>query len=227
VSRLRTFLWENSLSLVFGGLFLITLAGQALAGHADFNQRQLADGLATVGFWPYLTTSDFAVDVTENWQSEFLQFFLYTWGTVWLVQRGSPESKSLDQAGPMSDEQMRVGRHAGPDSPTWARTGGWRTAVFSRSLCLTMGTLFLLSWVAQSVTGWSAFDREQLAQQQDPVSWAAYLLEPDFWNRSLQNWQSELLAVGSFALLAAFLRQRGSAESKPVGAAHEETGVTA
>jgi hypothetical protein len=55
---------------------------------------------------------------------------------------------------------------------------------------------------------------------QDPVSWGDYLGAAEFWNRTLQNWQSELLAVGSFAVLAIFLRQRGSPESKRVGDEH-------
>ncbi|MEP7019581.1 MAG: DUF6766 family protein [Pseudonocardiales bacterium] len=46
----------------------------------------------------------------------------------------------------------------------------------------------------------------------------------DFWNRTLQNWQSEFLAVASMAVFAIYLRQRGSPESKLVGAPHEATG---
>lgn len=41
----------------------------------------------------------------------------------------------------------------------------------------------------------------------------------------MQNWQSELLAVASMAILSMYLRQRGSPESKPVGAARTATGV--
>jgi hypothetical protein len=88
-----------------------------------------------------------------------------------------------------------------------------------------MGALFLLSWLAQSVAGWSSYDEDQLRNLQQPVSWAQYLLQPDFWDRTLQNWQSELLAVGSMAVLAIFLRQRGSSQSKPVGSPHSATGV--
>jgi hypothetical protein len=89
-----------------------------------------------------------------------------------------------------------------------------------------MGALFLLTWAASSVAGWASFNSEQLAQRQDPVSWLGYLGEADFWNRSFQNWQSEMLAVGSMAIFAVYLRQRGSPESKPVGVAHADTGQT-
>ena len=162
----------------------------------------------------------------ENWQSEYLQFFLYVFATVWLVQRGSPESKEAGQIGIESDEDQLVGPHAEPDSPRWAAVGGWRTTAFSRSLGLLMGGLFLATWAASSVAGWAAFNSEQLSGHQDPVSWAGYLGEADFWNRSFQNWQSEMLAVGSMAIFAVYLRQRGSPESKPVGAAHADTGQT-
>jgi hypothetical protein len=223
---MRRFLRDNGLSVAFGLLFLAALVGQAIAGHADFNNRQALEGGRTVSFWHFLTTSDFAVDVAENWQSEYLQFFLYILATVWLVQRGSPESKPPDQIGYESDEKQRVGRHATEDSPKWVRAGGWRTAVFSRSLCLVMGGLFLLSWLAQSIAGLSAFNAEQLSQLADPVTWSQYVASADFWNRSLQNWQSEFLAIGSMVVLSVYLRQRGSPESKPVGTAHGVTEKT-
>jgi Domain of unknown function (DUF6766) len=221
----RRFLRDNSLPLVFGLLFLVALAGQAIAGHADFNSQQLTDGLPPISMARYLTSADFAVDVAENWQSEYLQFFLYIVLTVWLPHRGSPESKSLDKPGRESDQDQRVGLYTQPESPKWARAGGWRRFLLSNSLGLVMGLIFALSWLAQSVAGVSAFDERQLSQLQPPVTWAQYLIEPDFWDRTLQNWQSELLAVASMTILAVYLRQRGSPESKPVGAPHTSTGV--
>ena len=220
------FLKDNSLSLGFGALFLVTLVGQAFAGAADFNADRVTEGLEEITLLRYVTSSSFGVDVMENWQSEYLQFFLYIFGTVWLVQRGSAESKKPGEEGTETDKEQRIGRYATEDSPGWARSGGWRTTVFSRSLGLLMGVLFLLTWVASSIAGWAAFNNEQLAGLADPVSWGGYLAAADFWNRSFQNWQSEMLAVGSMAVFSVYLRQRGSPESKPVGVAHAETGQT-
>ncbi|MBJ7453249.1 MAG: hypothetical protein JHC71_14380 [Blastococcus sp.] len=220
------FLRNNGLSLVFGGLFLLTLAGQAVSGVAQVNAEQRSEGLEPLGLADYVTSSSFMVDVMENWQSEYLQFFLYVFATVWLVQKGSSESKEPGQEGMETDRDQRVGRRAGADSPAWARAGGWRTTLFSRSLGLVMGGLFLLTWAASAVTGWVAHNSDQLGQRQDPVTFVGYLGEADFWNRSFQNWQSEMLAVGSMAILAVYLRQRGSPESKPVGAPHADTGAT-
>src|SRR3954469_949234 len=135
---MRSFIRDNSLSLFFGLIFLGALVGQSFAGMALFNQQQLADSMATVSYLQYLTSSDFAVDVAENWQSEYLQFLLYIFATVWLVQRGSVESKEPGEEGTESDEEQKVGRHAEEDSPKWARTGDWRTALYSRSLGVLM-----------------------------------------------------------------------------------------
>ncbi|GAA1415101.1 hypothetical protein GCM10009639_69010 [Kitasatospora putterlickiae] len=225
MSRASRFLHDNSLTLVFGTAFLLTLVGQAASGLAEVNNQLVAADLQPVSVADYLTGSDFAVDVTENWQSEYLQFFLYIFGTVWLLQRGSPESKSLDQAGPESDRDQKVGRHATADSPGWARVGGLRRALYSRSLGAVMALFFVGSWFSQSVTGVSAFNAERLRGLQTPFSWSDYVFSVDFWNRTLQNWQSELLAVASMAILSVYLRQRGSPESKPVGSAHTSTGV--
>lgn len=220
---MKRFLRDNGLSLFFAAIFLLALFGQAVSGLARYNQDQLSSGADPVSFWAYVTSSSFAVDVAENWQSEYLQFFLMIVVTVWLVQRGSTESKKLDETGTESDEQQKVGRHARPDSPTWARLGGWRTAVYSRSLAAVMGLFFLGSLLAQSIAGRAAYNAEQLGQLADPVSWVGYATSADFWNRTLQNWQSEFLAVCSAVLFSIYLRQRGSPESKPVGAAHEAT----
>jgi hypothetical protein len=221
----KRFLKENSLGLTFGVLFLIALVGQAFAGHAQFNQEQVTEGLEPISLGRYVTSASFGVDVSENWQSEYLQFFLYIFLTVWLLQKGSPESKPLTQPGRESDEDQKVGEHAGPESPRWARQPGFRREIYSNSLALVMGGIFLASWTAQSIAGAAAFNEQQLSQLQDTVSWGGYLIQPDFWNRTLQNWQSELLAVASMAVLSIYLRQRGSPESKPVGSAHHTTGV--
>jgi uncharacterized protein DUF6766 len=223
VNRATRYLYHNGLSLGFGLLLLLALIGQALTGQADLNDRVVSAGGTPISLGDYLTSSDFAVDVAENWQSEFLQFFLYILLTVWLIQLGSPESKHPDEVGLESDEQQLLGRHTRRDSPAWAKAGGWRTALFSWSLGLAMGIFFILSWLAQSIAGHSAYNSEQLGQLQDPVSYLGYVTSADFWNRTLQNWQSEFLAVGSMAVFSVYLRQRGSPESKPVGSPHATT----
>lgn len=88
-----------------------------------------------------------------------------------------------------------------------------------------MGTIFTLSWIAQWITGRVAYNEQLLGDLDDPLSLWQYLWSADFWNRTLQNWQSEFLAVGSMVVFSVYLRQRGSPESKPVGQPHHSTGV--
>jgi hypothetical protein len=219
----RRRLRDNGLSLFFGVIFLLALLGQAISGLALYNNDQLTNGADPVSFWQYVTSSSFAVDVAENWQSEYLQFFLMILATVWLVQRGSTESKKIGDAGRESEKDQKIGPYAQENSPGWAKAGGWRTGVYSNSLAAIMGLFFLGSLLAQSIAGRAAFNAEQLGSFSDPVSWPGYVSSADFWNRTLQNWQSEFLAVCSTVLFSIYLRQRGSPESKPVGAPYEAT----
>jgi hypothetical protein len=219
------FLKQNSLSIVFLLLFLAALAGQAVAGHADLNEEAIRHGDPQMSLSRYVVSSNFAVDVMENWQSEYLQFTLFILLTVWLLQRGSPESKELEKAGHESDEQQKVGAYAQQNSPLWAKVGGIRRTIYENSLLIVMGSIWLGTWFAQSVAGQVQYNSDRLDHHLDTVSWLSYLGKPDFWARTLQNWQSEFLAVGSMAILAVYLRQRGSPESKPVGAPHTSTGV--
>ena len=221
---IRTAIRESSLSWFFGLILLLTLVGQAYTGLAEYNSSVTIDDLPVLGIAEYVTSSQFAVDVAENWQSEYLQFLLYIVLTVWLVQRGSPESKPIDETGGEDDKKQQVGRHASAQSPRWARAGGWRTTLYSNSLGIVMGLFFLGSWSAQLVAGTSAYNSERLQNLLAPLSISEYAVSANFWNRTLQNWQSEFLAVGSMVVFSIYPRQRGSPESKPVGAPHAETG---
>ena len=222
---MRRFVRDNGLSLFFLVLFLAALIGQSFVGLANNNEELAQHGDAAISYGQFVTSSAFLVDVAENWQSEFLQFFLFIFATIWLVQKGSPESKNPGDEGPGSDADQHVGSEALPDSPRWARAGGWRQAVYSNSLLMVMGTIFLLSWFAQSVGGVTVANEENAQHGMPTQTWLDYVVSPDFWNRTLQNWQSEFLAVGAMVAFAIYLRQRGSSESKPVGTPHHTTSV--
>jgi len=219
----KRFLFENSLSLGFLAIFLTALGGQSAAGLHKYNEEALEHGGEAISYGRYLVSSDFGVAVLENWQSEYLQFFLFILVTIWLVQKGSNESMRLDRVGLETDEEQLVGEHARASSPGWAKARGWRRHVYSNSLLLVMGSIFVASWLGQSVTGWTTYNDMRRDHNEPSVSWTGYLGKPDFWERSLQNWQSEFLAVGTMAAFTVYLRQRGSPESKPVGAPHDET----
>ena len=228
---MRRALKHNGLAMFFAALFLGSLAGQAVAGHSEYNDEERAHAKLmhetphTLSLGRYITSSSFAEAVAENWQSEYLQFAVFVFATIWLVQRGSTESKALAQTGTESEEDQRLGPHAQPDSPRWAKVGGDRSALYSNSLLIVMTLFFFGSWFAQSVAGWSSYNSDQIEHLEKTVSWTGYLGTSDFWQATLQNWQSEFLAIGSMAVLSIYLRQRGSPESKPVGAAHDATSL--
>ena len=137
---MRRFAREQSLSLVFLALFVAALAGQAIAGWHEYNNDETWHALManetpqTLSLGRYLTSSSFAQAVTENWQSEYLQFTLFILLTVWFIQKGSPESKQPGEEGGESDEQQSLGEHLKRDSPKWAKAGGWRLAIYENSL---------------------------------------------------------------------------------------------
>jgi hypothetical protein len=223
----KRFVRDNGLSLFFGALFGAAVFGQSIAGRSAYNEQQLEHGGQTVSWTRYVTSSDFGQALLENWQSEFLQFMFFIVATIWLVQRGSNESKPIEKVGLESEEMQKLGPHAGPKAPRWARLhGGFRRSLYSNSLLLVMSAIFFLSWFGQSVTGLTEYNAEQREHDQATVSWATYVTTGSFWEETLQNWQSEFLAVGTMAIFTVFLRQRGSPESKPVGAAHDETGAS-
>jgi hypothetical protein len=221
------FLRSNSLSIFFLVIFLAALAGQSYAGWKAYNANEHDHEESAISYGRYITSSEFGQAVMENWQSEYLQFVLYIMATIWFVQRGSPESKRVRDRGRESEEEQELDGHARPDSPALARSaGGLGRLLYSNSLLAWMGTIWLLSWFGQSVTGWSAYNSDQLGHGENGTNWIGYIGTSDFWEATLQNWQSEFLAVGSMAIFAVYLRQRGSPESKPVGAPHDETAAT-
>jgi hypothetical protein len=225
------FLKQSSLSLFFLALLVVSIVVLAITGHDLYNDEEAAHAELNgeqpqlVSLGRYIFTSHFGQALMENWQSEYLQFSLLILATVWFIQRGSPESKELGKEGTESDQQQQVGGYAQQNSPRWAKARGLRLWVYSNSLLLVMGLIFFLSWFGQSVTGWSEFNAEAADHGQAAVSWLGYVGSSSFWFDTLQNWQSEFLAVGSMAVFSIYLRQRGSPESKPVGAPHTATGV--
>jgi hypothetical protein len=220
---MRRFVRDHSLSLVTLGVFLlIWMGGQVWAGHRTYNDEQRAHGQPAVSMADYVTRAEFGEATFENWESEFLQMGVYVLLTAWLVQRGSAESRPPG-GDPTLDEDPRDHRDD-PDAPWPVRRGGLALRLYEHSLSIALLTMFLLAFLGHLVTGARAYSAEQAAHGEPGVSAPGYLFRSQFWFESLQNWQSEFLAVGTLVVLSVFLRQRGSPESKPVHAPHHQTG---
>jgi uncharacterized protein (DUF486 family) len=218
----RKRLRDNGLSIVLFGLFAIFLIGQGLTGWRTYNAEQGERREPTVGLGSYLTTGHFAEATFENWESEFLQMAAYVMLTIWLVQKGSSESKP-----PRGDPEKDADPRSESDTATApgpVRRGGWQLVLYENSLGIVLALLFVLSFVLHALGGAREYSAEQVAHGQQAVSTLRFVTTSTFWFQSFQNWQSEFVAVGSIVVLTIFLRQRGSPESKPVAAPHDETG---
>jgi len=219
--NVRRWLWFNGLALVTFGAFLVFLVLQAVFGWQVRNETLTQSGRAADSFWQYLSTGHFGEAVFENWESEFLQMGSYVLLTAFLVQRGSSESKPLDQV----DRKGDLPEQSTSRSPALSRTHNVAQKLYRNSLSIVLLGFFLLSFVAHLLSGTTEYNEQQMLEQGAPaISALHFLRTPDFWFQSMQNWQSEFLAVGSLIVLSIVLRQHGSPESKPVTAPHDKTG---
>ena len=84
---------NSKLGLVCLGLFLLFWAAEALTGWKEDNDDAVTHHEPEISLGEYLTTGHFWEATTENWESEFLQMGAFVLLTVFLIQKGSPESK--------------------------------------------------------------------------------------------------------------------------------------
>jgi hypothetical protein len=217
-------MWRaNGLSIVLTGLFLASLLGHSIAGWRYNNEERVQHGRPELTYSQFVRSGEFVESVAENWESEFLQMAAYVILTIFLRQKGSSESKKLDEAEAVDEDPAK--HRKARNAPGPVRAGGWRLALYRNSLSLAFVLLFLVSFIAHAAGGARDFNEEQSEHgSADRVSWVGYMGTSRFWYESFQNWQSEFLAVLSIVTLSIFLRQYGSPESKPVHAPHDATG---
>jgi hypothetical protein len=221
---MKRILRENGLTIVLLLLFLLFWAGQSITGHREYNNEQREHGESRVSFGSYLKTGHFWEATAENWESEFFQMFGYVMLTAILYQKGSSESKKLNEPEPV-DKEPRASRRK-RNVPWPVRKGGWVLKLYEHSLSLAFLLLFLISITLHAVGGAAEYRQEQASHgQPSNTSVLGYAGTSRFWFESFQNWQSEFLAIASMVVLSIFLRQRGSPESKPVDSPHSETGT--
>ena len=216
-------MWRNnSLSIVLVGFFVLTMLGQTLTGWHERNQDAEAHGEAGISLSRYLVSGHFWEATGENWESEFLQMAMFVLLTVSLRQKGSAESKRIDVLETV-DIDPRDHRDD-PEAPGPVRRGGLALTLYENSLGLAFAFLFLVSFAMHAEGGHREYNENQQEHGQPTVSLNTYLASSRFWFESFQNWQSEFLSLAAMVMGTIYLRQRGSAESKPVHAPHADTG---
>ena len=209
------FLRDNGLTIALMLAFFLSLLGMALSGWSAYNEELSEHGRASIGLVSYLGSGDFVSALFENWESEFLQMAAYVIMTAYLYQRGSAESRDPDGG---EEEEERRRRFKAPGISSLGRF------LYPYSLGIALALLFVLCFVLHLGGSLNAANEEALLHGGEVKSAVAYLAEPRFWFESFQNWQSEFLSTAVLVVLSIFLRFRGSPESKPVNAPHEQTG---
>lgn len=221
-SSIKRFLRDNGLSLVLLALFVSFLAGQLISGWLTYNEEQDEHQQAQIGFIQYLETGACGEAVFENWESEFLQMCLYVVLTAFLFQRGSAESKDPDKNEEVDeDSSSKLERLYAPQA---VKRGRIFRMIYNHSLSIAFMGLFLMSFLAHAVWGVKAYNEMAIEHGKSTLSVVQYFGTSQFWFESFQNWQSEFLAIFAIVVLSIWLREKGSPESKPVGASHSKTG---
>lgn len=217
---MKTFIRNNSLSLVFIVLFALSLIGQVYFGLQEHNKTLLENGGSAITVIHYLTSGHFIQATFENWESEFLQMALFVVLTIFLQQKGSSESKDFDK----NEEVDRAPSRKRKDAPWPVKAGGWILSVYKHSLTIALTILFLLSFAAHFYGSLRDENEKLLLIGKPRESASQFFTDSRFWFESFQNWQSEFLSVFAIVILSVFLRQFGSPQSKPVDAPNAETG---
>ena len=219
---MRKWLRNNGLSIAMFLLFAALLVGQVIAGHRVYNDDQWQHSQPTLQMSEYLRSGHFVEAVFENWESEFLQMAAFVVLTAYLYQKGSPESRKLGGEPELDKHPTRSPKKSAP----WpVHRGGLVLKLYSHSLSIALFLLFAISFLLHGAGGAREYNQEQLEHGTGgEIGMLSYMGTSRFWFESFQNWQSEFLSVGALIVLSIFLRERGSPESKPVDAPHDETG---
>lgn len=215
---MRRFFRHHGLSVVLLGMFFLTfLVGQTVSGRLEYNEEREKRGESEVGYLDYLRSPHFAEATAENWESEFLQMFIFVLATAFLYQKGSAESKDPDEKHSHAEAPS-----VKPNSPWPARRGGWVLRIYEHSLSLALFILFLIAFCWHATGGLRLYNEERVGDGEPPVGLSDYLTSSRFWFEAFQNWQSEFLAIGAMVLLTIWLRETNSPESKAVQTPHWE-----
>jgi hypothetical protein len=213
---------NNGLTIVLMLLFLASIVGQWITGWQVENEELVRHGEEAITLGAFAVDPEFLSTVFENWESEFLQMSAYVVLTAMLIQKGSAESRDPDDPPRDSDLEAQA---RNPDAPRILSAGAAARWIYAHSLGLALFALFLLSF---ALHWWNSADTaaaQALQHGDPPPSHLDYLVDPQLWFESFQNWQSEFLSTAVLVVLSIWLRQRESPESKAVAAPHGKTGA--
>ena len=218
----KRFITQNAISLSLFALFIIFFFGLLLTGASEYNAEQKSHHQKEINIREYAVSSHFGEAVFENWESEFLQMWALVIMTIFLKQKGSPDSKKLRG----KEDVDTSSKYSILKSFAKHRNRGKAIEefIYSNSLGLALFILFAISFIIHGFSGARVYNEEAVTHGDPTITYGQYFLSTRFWFESFQNWQSEFLSVAALLTLSIFLRQRGSPESKPIGQPNSRTG---
>jgi len=216
------FFRDNGLTIVLMLMFFGSIIGQWLTGWRFENETLAEHGEAPITLVQFTTDPQFLSTVFENWESEFLQMAAFVLLTACLYQKGSAESENPDE--PPRDANLAAQARK-KSAPALLRMGPSVRWLYAHSLGIVLAILFVITFVLHWIFS-ARHAAEEAALHGEPAqSTLEYLTSAQLWFESFQNWQSEFLSTAVLIVLAIYLRQAESPESKPVAAPHSQTGT--
>ncbi len=184
--KMKKWVRNNSLSIVFLILFFLSLIGQSITGLKQYNEEIMEMGGQAIKMPESLTSGHFLQATFENWESEFLQMALFMILSIFLYQKGSSESKDPDKKEAVDREPNPARKNA----PWPVKKGGLILALYRHSLCYALSLLFIISFILHWYGSLKDYNEEQILKGNPTVSAVAYLDNSRFWFESFQNWES-------------------------------------
>lgn len=197
------FLHDNALSIVTISAFVFCWIGQSVTGWLMNNDDLASTGQHALTYAQYLASPHFFEATFENWESEFLQLSMMVVLTIFLRQKGSPESKDDEDETAPPQRGHRFLTHRGLTHP-----------IYDNSLSIVLVAIFLFCFGGHAISSYFEHNAEHRQHHEPTESFGQVVTSAGFWFESFQNWQSEFLAVAALTLLSIKLRQKGSPESK-------------
>lgn len=204
------FFKNNSLTIALSVLFIGCLTAECFVAQTLQNDPVHLKNKIPVGFWQNVVTDKFIDGLASNWQAAFLQLVVLVIFSGFLVQKGAAHSKL-----PAKTSRFTHRAEGQKEKHSW---------LYDNSLVLALLLLFLLAFGCHGWSGWRSYNHSLRAERHVTVSFITYLTSAEFWSSNFQTWQAEFLAIAVFVFFSIFLREKDSAESKPVGAGDKTTG---
>ncbi|RZK01525.1 MAG: hypothetical protein EOO46_20040 [Flavobacterium sp.] len=89
-------LYKHSLTVALFLLFIVSFCAHWFGSLKEYNHEQMLKGKPTETAWQFIGDTKFWFESFQNWQSEFLSVFAIVILSVFLRQKGSPQSKPVD-----------------------------------------------------------------------------------------------------------------------------------